>query len=100
MRRISTLLAGLLLAASVSAETTITVFTDMGGYMVVSPQGSSTTTSVIGITGGKTSSAVPVIPILSAPSTQRQTYITPTGTYMSIPMGKTTQIIQVSGARK
>jgi hypothetical protein len=51
------------------------------------------TTYVVGPSNG-------TAPIAVSPSAAPHTYITPTGTYMSIPLGTGTTIIQTGGARK
>ena len=81
---IASLLPGLVFAGTTS------MITPSGNYVITTTPG---TTYVVGPKG---SSA----PVVISPSTAPHTYITPTGTYMSIPLGTGTTVIQTSGARK
>ncbi len=74
------------------------VYGDINTY--ITPQGNytvNTQRSTTYILGPKTGT----LPIAINPSTSgTHTYITPNGTYMSIPNGNNTTVIQTSGARK
>jgi hypothetical protein len=69
---------------------TSTVITPSGNYVITT---TPSTTYVIGPAAG-------TVPIAISPTTAPHTYITPTGTYMSIPNGTGTTIIQTSGCCK
>jgi hypothetical protein len=69
---------------------TSTVITPSGNYVITA---TPSTTYVVGPNTGSPA------PIAITPTTAPHTYITPTGTYMSIPNGTGTTIIQTSGAR-
>ena len=81
---IASLLPGLVFAGTSS------VITPSGNYVVTT---TPSTTYVVGPRGS-------VAPIAISPSTAPHTYITPTGTYMSIPLGTGTTVIQTGGAPK
>lgn len=69
---------------------TSSVITPSGNYVITT---TPSTTYVVGPSNG-------TAPIAVSPSAAPHTYITPTGTYMSIPLGTGTTIIQTGGARK
>ena len=88
---IASLLPGICFADSVINDyRTNTVITPSANYVI------STTPSTTYVVGPATHTA----PIAISPTAKTHTYITPNGTYMSIPNGRTTTILQVSGARK
>lgn len=70
---------------------TSSVITPSGNYVITT---TPSTTYVVGPSGGVTA------PIAVTPSAKPHTYITPTGTYMSIPLGTGTTVIQTSGCCK
>jgi len=69
---------------------TSSVITPSGNYVITT---TPSTTYVVGPSRGSAAIAI-------SPSAVPHTYITPTGTYMSIPLGTGTTIIQTGGARK
>jgi hypothetical protein len=87
---IDSLLPGICFADSIINDyRTNTVITPQAAYVI------STTPSTTYVIGPATTLA----PIAVLPTAKTHTYITPTGTYMSIPNGRTTTILQVSGAK-
>jgi len=88
MRKIIPITLGFLPVLAFAGTTT--VITPQGNYVVTT---TADTTYVVGPSGG-------TVPIAVSPSSQPHTYITPTGTYMSIPNGTGTTIIQTSGCCK
>jgi hypothetical protein len=82
---IASLLPGLCFAG------TSTIITSHGNYVINT---TPTTTYVVGPSGSTAPIAIPIT------TNSVHTYITPTGTYMSIPLGTGTTIIQTSGCCK